>query len=474
MSKAQISNVIDSGKGKIGGLIVLALALLLTPILIITVAGVAVIGAAGVGGMQSAQMENNEEMGGNADGNCPTTVSGQTGSSSAGTSTDQDINNNVRTIIGVGKGLGISDVGIKIALVTAQKESSLRNLANDGVHGSEDDGGEWPAEGADHYLNIAKKSMDKPNGGKGSDHDSVGIFQQRVAYWWPGSYDDTDKLITTMMDPQYQATAFFIGIHGDGGLKGKTDVWNAHGSLSGSEVNSAVQAVQGAAAGTVDKAQEFWGQAEAYYNANADAPTIDMTPELTSLIGSSGNGAGGGGGSGSGSGSSQQSNCGKSGGHSVGNATGIAKKILENAYAQDHLPYQWGGGDANGPTTGTNKWPGVSGFDCSGLVLYSVYHATDGQVSLPHFSGAQEDYYKSQGWVYTSGGGTEVPPQAQPGDIVFFGSEHVAIYAGEVDGAPKYFQASWNNGPAEQEKDIGFGAVGRAWTSWGRTGGLTG
>ena len=74
MSKAQISHVIDSGKGKIGGLIVLALALLLTPILIITVAGVAVIGAAGVGGMQSAQMENNEEMGGNADGNCPTTV----------------------------------------------------------------------------------------------------------------------------------------------------------------------------------------------------------------------------------------------------------------------------------------------------------------------------------------------------------------------------------------------------------------
>ena len=150
------------------------------------------------------------------------------------------------------------------------------------------------------------------------------------------------------------------------------------------------------------------------------------------------------------------------------------KLTAENAYAQDHFPYQWGGGDTNGPTTGTNKWPGVSGFDCSGLVLYSVYHATDGQVSLPHFSGAQEDYYKSQGWVYTSGGGTNVPPQAQPGDIVFFGSEHVAIYAGEVDGAPTYFQASRNNGPAEQEKDIGFGDVGRAWTSWGRTGGLNG
>ena len=116
MSKAQISNVIDSGKGKIGGLIVLALALLLTPILIITVAGVAVIGAAGVGGMQNAQMNDTEAMGGGG-GKCSTTVSGQTGSSSAGTSTDQDINNNVRTIIGVGKGLGISDVGIKIALI---------------------------------------------------------------------------------------------------------------------------------------------------------------------------------------------------------------------------------------------------------------------------------------------------------------------------------------------------------------------
>lgn len=278
MSKVQISHVIDSGKGKIGGLIILALVLLLTPILIITIAGVAVIGAAGIGGVQSAQMENNEKMGGDGGNGCSTTVSGQTGSSNAGTSTDQDINSNVRTIIGVGKGLGISDVGIKIALVTAQKESSLRNLANDGVHGSEDDAGQWPAEGADHYLNIAKKSMEKPNGGKGSEHDSLGIFQQRVAYWWPGSYDDTDKLITTMMTPQYQATVFFIGIHGDGGLKGKTDVWNAHGSLSGSEVNSAVQAVQGAAAGTVGQAQDFWNDAEAYYNANADAPAINMTP----------------------------------------------------------------------------------------------------------------------------------------------------------------------------------------------------
>ena len=113
-------------------------------------------------------------------------------------------------------------------------------------------------------------------------------------------------------------------------------------------------------------------------------------------------------------------------------------------------------------------WPGVTGFDCSGLVLYSVYKATDGQISLPHQSGAQESFYKERGWIYADGGGEGVPPQAQPGDIVFFGGSHVAIYAGN----DQYFQASWNYGEAEKDKDIGLGAVGRHWTSWGRTGGM--
>lgn len=60
-----------------------------------------------------------------------------------------------------------------------------------------------------------------------------------------------------------------------------------------------------------------------------------------------------------------------------------------------------------------------SGFDCSGLVMYS--YAQMG-ISLPHYTGEQVKY------------GTTVSGSLQPGDLLFFGStsapDHVAIYAG--------------------------------------------
>lgn len=434
--------------------------------------GVTIMGAASVGGAQVANVAAGD--GGSGGTQCGTTVSTSTGASTSGTSTSEAVTRNVRTIIGVGKGLGISDVGIKVALVAAIKETGILNLPNDGVHGSEDDSGEWPASGQAAMLALSAKSMNAPNdgaayyAGAGTDHDSVGIYQQRVSYWWPGSYDDTDTLIKTMMDPQYQATAFFVGIHGDGGLKGKTDVWNATGTLSGSAVNQAVQAVQGAAAGTVSKAQTFWDQAVSYYNANADAPTIAETAQIKALIGSPASS----GGASTVAGSS--TNCAAAGGSLyTGDATGVAKKILENAYAQDGYPYQWGGGDPNGPNTGQNKWPGVVGFDCSGLVLYSIYKATDGKVSLPHQSGAQEAVFRSNGWMIQDSSGTQPPSDAKPGDIAFFGAQHVAIYAGVIDGKPQYFQATWNYKASlgSDETDIGLGDVGRQYTSWGRVGG---
>ena len=456
-------------KNVLGGASILAV--LLVPCLLIGALGVMVILAASIGGAQSSQMESNDSLNGGK--SCASTTSAQTGAQNSGVSDDEKVNNNVRTIIGIGKGLGISETGIKVALVTAIKESGIRNLANDGVHGSEDDGGEWPAAGADHYLNLAKQSMNLANDGSGTDHDSVGMYQQRLAYWWTGDANDP-KMVSSMMDPTYQATVFYLGTDGNGGLKGKTDVWNAQGNLSGDQINTAVQKVQGAAAGTVNEAQKFWDQANAYYNANADAPPMAASAILT-LNGAHAGFGGGGQPSQGASGPALRANCqgkgGAGGGSSyTGNATGTAKKILDNAFAQDGYRYPWGGGDVNGPTDGGSlaMWPGVTGFDCSGLVLYSVYKATDGQISLPHQSGAQESFYKERGWIYADGGGESVPPQAQPGDIVFFGGSHVAIYAGNN----QYFQASWNYGEAEKDKDIGLGAVGRHWTSWGRTGGM--
>ena len=72
-----------------------------------------------------------------------------------------------RTIIRVGRDLGISDFGIVIALATAMQESSFRNIQT------------------------------------AVDHDSLGLFQQRP-YWW----GTPEQLI----DPVYATTVFFTGV----------------------------------------------------------------------------------------------------------------------------------------------------------------------------------------------------------------------------------------------------------------------
>ena len=93
--------------------------------------------------------------------------------------------------------------------------------------------------------------------------------------------------------------------------------------------------------------------------------------------------------------------------------------VIARAQSMVGTPYVWGGGDANGPTTGVNGGS-VSGFDCSGLVLYA-YSAAG--ISLPHYTGYQ--YQR----------GTQVDPsEAKRGDLLFWGpggSQHVAIYLGD-------------------------------------------
>ncbi len=90
------------------------------------------------------------------------------------------------TIIETGSGIeGITRDGLVIALMAALTESTLRQLANTSAY---------------------PESANYPNDGDGSDHDSLGLFQMRPQSGW--------GTVAELMDPTYQARAFFGGPDG--------------------------------------------------------------------------------------------------------------------------------------------------------------------------------------------------------------------------------------------------------------------
>ena len=98
--------------------------------------------------------------------------------------------------------------------------------------------------------------------------------------------------------------------------------------------------------------------------------------------------------------------------------------------------YAWGGGDANGPTKGTTDGGEADrhgdfnkvGFDCSGLTLYSYAQAG---VKLIRPSDAQ----------LTSARVTVLFAQARAGDLLFWGTHHVALYLGRINGQELMLEA---------------------------------
>lgn len=116
---------------------------------------------------------------------------------------NQDQLGHAATIIETGSSIeGVSRDGLVIALMAALTESTLRQLSNETAY---------------------PDSADYPNDGDGSDHDSLGLFQMRPSTGW-GSVED-------LMDPIYQAQAFFGGPDGphSGSPRGLLDIpgWQA-------------------------------------------------------------------------------------------------------------------------------------------------------------------------------------------------------------------------------------------------------
>ncbi|WP_139738357.1 C40 family peptidase [Actinomyces wuliandei] len=92
---------------------------------------------------------------------------------------------NAATVIATGTTAG--QHGQVIALMTAMQETRLRNLANPVVPGS----------------------LDLPNDGTGSDHDSIGLFQQRPSMGWGE--------VPELMDPSQSARIFYDRLTSLGG-----------------------------------------------------------------------------------------------------------------------------------------------------------------------------------------------------------------------------------------------------------------
>jgi peptidoglycan DL-endopeptidase RipA len=94
--------------------------------------------------------------------------------------------------------------------------------------------------------------------------------------------------------------------------------------------------------------------------------------------------------------------------------------VIRRGLSQLGVPYSWGGGTAAGPGNGIGSGSGTTGFDCSGLVLYSFAGVG---IKLPHYSGSQYNL------------GRKIPSsQMRRGDVIFYGpggSQHVTLYLGQ-------------------------------------------
>jgi len=132
--------------------------------------------------------------------------------------------NNAQVIVETGKAMGLPPRAYVLAVACAMQESNLFNLAS----------GVYP------------ESFQYSNQGSGSDHDSIGLFQQRPSSGW--------GTVQQIMNPTYASTAFYNALM-------------RVGNWQGMALTYAVQAVQVSA----------FPEAYAKHEANAQAVVNALT-----------------------------------------------------------------------------------------------------------------------------------------------------------------------------------------------------
>jgi hypothetical protein len=157
------------------------------------------------------------------------------------------------------------------------QESSIRNLANDG---SSVQASSWPSPGRAYWMNVTKLSLKYPHDRFGAadgahDTDSIGLYQQRPAWGW-GNYGsstgttDPEGTVQRLLDPRWEAMAFFGGPHSAAPTSGLLDV----NGWEGMAPTDAAEAVQGSTQGDLYAKWEI--PATTYVNDNSDAPAISL------------------------------------------------------------------------------------------------------------------------------------------------------------------------------------------------------
>jgi cell wall-associated NlpC family hydrolase len=225
------------------------------------------------------------------------------------------------------------------------------------------------------------ESAGYPHDGIGSDEDSLGLFQMRPSMGW-GSVEE-------LMSPAWSARAFYGGASGPN-----------HGSPAGLLDIAGWQAMP---LGQAAQAVEHSAYPERYALYESAARKIAATLTGVWLSG-------------------EGSQCAE--GTPAGLPPGFAGRFIGAAIKEVGLPYVWGGGSYTGPSGQAPDGQGA-GFDCSGLVMYAAYQASQGQIRLLHYTGDQINETQPVTWV-----------EKRPGDLIFYTypgesvPHHVVIYLG--------------------------------------------
>jgi cell wall-associated NlpC family hydrolase len=109
----------------------------------------------------------------------------------------------------------------------------------------------------------------------------------------------------------------------------------------------------------------------------------------------------------------------------------LGRRIVAQAMTQRGIDYSWGGGTTRDKGRGICCSPAGAdgrktiGFDCSGLVLFAVYQASGGRITLPRTAAELGPPRRPCH-----------PPAMRPGDLIGFdhrdgeGITHIGIYIG--------------------------------------------